>query len=246
MTCMFQRRTQIITHYHYSVLGTTTTVTYYGLYDIEGATEDDVLLVESYASLNTHVGYKHRMDLLPLQTVPVCGMVQQDENGNNIYSSVSNWYKNNFNNNQNAVCPQDGQYPFEASFQFQAPKSRFLSWLATGYHGEAVVDIYMQRTMDLVGRCHLPIKTKPTLPLVSGMIAMTSLFVMSLVGLTYLILWGRKGGRSGGYRCLGTKENEESLLPNEDDYVTAMDEFGVKMETARKQHKRTPQDLVAW
>lgn len=215
-------------------------VTYYGLYDIEGATSNDNLLIDAYASFNTHLGFKHRMSLMSLmEAFPVCGMVQKQ-------NSNSNWYSNMYNKNGGSSCPNDGTYNFQTMFALDAPKSRFLSWFMTGYHGEAVVDIYMERTMDLVGRCHIPIKTKPTLPILSGMVSMTLL----IVGTIILVSFGLAGKlpkcpplpRS----CLGRRRkggeddnNDVLLLPYEH-------QFGKTIETAKKYRKEPVTDLVAW
>jgi hypothetical protein len=210
------------------------------LYDIEGATNKDKLLIDAYASLKTHVGYTHRMSLMELKSLSVCAMNNNNNNkngGSSSSSSSSNWY--NFNNYYKSnACPKDGIYPFETMFTLDAPKSRLLSWLATGYHGEATVDIYLERTMDLVGRCHIPMKTKPTLPIPSGMIVTTLLMVISCVSLGYYVFWKRRQLKMMPKRQPDDKK--EVLLMHEH-------AFGKTIDTARSKGRNEPVvDLVAW
>jgi hypothetical protein len=214
------------------------------LYDIEGATNQDNLLIDAYASLNTHVGYKHRMELMTMEAFPVCGMVTQNNKNKNSYNnnggnSNNNWY--NFNNYYKASsCPQDGTYPFETKFTLEKPDSRLLSWLITGYHGEAVVDIYLERTMDLVGRCHVPMRTRPSYPIPSGMVFTTLLLAASGIFLVYAIVRRKMGG--GGLRQKEEQDaHKEVLLSAEEE-----DQFGQTMDIARKERKEPVVDLVAW
>ena len=228
-------------------------VIYYGLYDIEGATNKDNLLIDAYASFNTHVGYTHRMPLLELKSLSVCAMNNNKNKYNGGSSSTSsttsssssttssssgsgNWY--NFNNYyRSSSCPKDGTYPFETMFTLEAPKSRLLSWLATGYHGEATVDFYLERTMDLVGRCHIPMKTKPTLPIPSGMVVTTLLMVIGCASLGYFIFWKRRQVKIPKGK---PDDKKEVLLMHEH-------AFGKTIDTARSKGRNEPVvDLVAW
>jgi len=216
----------------------TITVTYYGLYDIEGATRNDNLIIDAYATLKTPVGYKYHMALMEMQSVPVCAMVKQQNNYNN-----NNNYDNNNNNNNNkwynynnyftwSSCPKDGTYTFKAKFALDKPNSSFLSWFLTGYHGEATVDFYLERSMDLVGRCHIPMKTKPTLPIPSGMIV-TLLSVVGLFIYAGLCLYSRRllccWGNNNRRTKTGKDDKEEKLIS-----VPYEHEFGKKIDLVRK------------
>ena len=120
------------------------TVTYYGLKDIYGATNYDSISIHAHANVHTLLGYTHRETLANKVQVPLC----------------DNSYKAD-QYNQNGNCPADGSYSFATAFQTESP-SEIGGWLLTGYKGEIVLNMYLDSTKELVGRCRVDMKTKPT------------------------------------------------------------------------------------
>jgi hypothetical protein len=119
-------------------------VSYYGLQDAYGATNEDSIVMDAHANIHMLAGYTHHQKLVRMAPVPICGEnFEADEN------------------NQYGDCPADGSYNFMTSFEGEGPEPGISGWATTGYKGELVVNMYLNSTMQLVGRCRADMKTIP-------------------------------------------------------------------------------------
>jgi hypothetical protein len=108
------------------------------------ATEDDILVMDG--TMNFFVsGYTHKQNMISGVPMPVCN--------NALVADQSN---------ENGACPNDGKYKFDTVYNMPKIESEYVGWAATGWSGEVVLDIYLNRTQDLVGRCKLKVETMVT------------------------------------------------------------------------------------
>jgi hypothetical protein len=121
-----------------------TTVVYYGLVDQENATANDAVIID--ANMYFHMtGYTHEQNLFNAVEMPLC----HDGLGSD-------------ENNQYGACPNDGAYTFDTVYNMPEVDSPYFGWAATGWSGEVVLDMYLNSTMDLVGKCTMEVQTMVT------------------------------------------------------------------------------------
>lgn len=167
-------------------------LTYYGLKDIFDATNADSLKIHAHVNLFMLPGFMERQQLMTMATVPLCGSFVNDE---------YNRYK---------YCPADGTYNFDTAFQMEGLND-FVAWLRTGYRGELIVNMYLDTTMSLVGRCTMGIRTKPSVPILSGMLVSTMLILSLCVTIGYMV--SRRVRSQGSLRWPQRNSRSEELLP---------------------------------
>lgn len=113
-------------------------VIYYGLMDQYGATADDGLLMD--ANLNIYLsGYTHTVNLLDKLEMPLC------------HSKLTSYTGN--------ACPYDGEYGFDTLYNMPDLASNFTGWAASGWSGQIAVDMYLNTTEALVGKCTMDVQT---------------------------------------------------------------------------------------
>ena len=115
-------------------------VIYYGLEDVYGAVNGDYVVMDAHANVHMFVGYTHHQTLVDMHPVPLCG--------NDYVADEDNDHGN---------CPADGTYSFVTSFPTE--EAKWYDWAMTGYKGDLVLDMYLNSTMQLVGRCKGQMKT---------------------------------------------------------------------------------------
>ena len=167
-------------------------VTYYGLKDVYDATNADSIKIHAHANLYMLPGFLQRQQVLTMATVPLCGSFVNDEY------------------NQYRYCPADGTYNFDTEFQMESPND-FLAWMRTGYRGEMIVNMYLDTSMKLVGRCTMGIRTKPSVPILSGMFVSTMLILSLSMYIGYMI--SRRVRPQWVLRWPQRNTNTEELLP---------------------------------
>ena len=112
--------------------------------DIFNATADDVLVMDG--TMNFFLaGYTHKQNMISAVPMPICH--------NSLVADEAN---------EEGDCPNDGKYKFDTMYNMPNIASDYVGWAATGWSGEFVLDIYLNRTQDLVGRCKLKVDTMVT------------------------------------------------------------------------------------
>lgn len=120
------------------------TVQYYGLVDQENATANDVVIMDAnlYFSLT---GYTHSQNLISDLAMPLCNDALLADEGN-----------------EDGDCPSDGKYIFDTVYNMPQVDSPYMSWAASGWSGELVLEMYLNSTQDLVGKCTMQVQTLVT------------------------------------------------------------------------------------
>jgi hypothetical protein len=91
-------------------------------------------------------GFKRSFNLLDKVQMPICH--------SSLKASADN---------ADGACPADGKFGFETVYNVPEVGSEYLAWAASGWSGVMLVEIYLNSTQDLVGRCRMGVNT-----LVSG------------------------------------------------------------------------------
>jgi len=109
--------------------------------------EDSVLYMNATLQFSVS-GYETiKQPLLKLYPFPLCG--EDDRGGPD-------------NDDEKGGCPRDGTYQFQDDYKFPSLPNSFVSWAASGYSGQVVVDMYLQSTgqQQLAGHCIMNIQTR--------------------------------------------------------------------------------------
>lgn len=122
-------------------------VVYDGLVDAVGASEDDILYINSTISFSI-AGYKtFQQSMLEATEVPVC----------------PDYYRSNEDGSKIGDCPEDGAYTFSADYNFPDIEGYWIDWAASGFKGKIYFDIFFNEVDDvLAGRCEMEIETVST------------------------------------------------------------------------------------
>lgn len=145
--------------------------------------------------------FVERQQVMTMATVPLCGSFVNDE---------YNTYR---------YCPADGTYNFNTEFEMESPNN-FVSWTRTGYRGQMIVNIYLDSSMKLVGRCTMGIRTKPSIPILSGMFVSTML-ILSVCGYIGYVISRRRARSQSNLQLPEHTDSDtktDELLPYEDKF----------------------------
>eukprot|EP00934_Nitzschia_sp_Nitz4_P006180 Nitzschia sp. Nitz4//scaffold56_size114212//12758//13574//NITZ4_003932-RA/size114212-snap-gene-0.176-mRNA-1//-1//CDS//3329554652//6170//frame0 len=112
---------------------------YNGFEETYGVEYDDYLLIDTnmYVSL---AGYAYEYSLSDMEPIPVCS---------DYFTATDDNYGD---------CPADGNYTFTTNYMLPSPDSEYLTWAATGWTGQIVIDMFLSSS-ELVGKCTLEFQT---------------------------------------------------------------------------------------